>query len=364
MKDAALPEGKPPQKSTEEVIELQRAIDANDLARVQALLTGNPALHRAPIGYGEAGPLTWAAECRVPWETPGAVRLAMAEWMIGHGSDVHQGGDAPLMRAALNGYRIPMMELLVQQGADVNALWQGNYPIVFAPCESMDSEALAWLLVHGANPNRRDHGYQYNGHSYAGTALDYLIAGYGRSPERMRACVEVLLAAGGATRFDVPGMLAILRRRTDELEGLLHGQTGLAARQFAELDCGQTGGRSLLLRGATLLHAAAEYGNTEAAALLLRNGAGVNARAAVDAEGTGGQTPLFHAVSQYDDTGLAMVQLLLAKGADTQVRARVPGDYERPEETVTCTALGYALRFGGEPDRPTVRLLREYGAAE
>ena len=29
--------------------------------------------------------------------------------------------DHPLMRAALNGYRIPMMDLLVSHGADVNA---------------------------------------------------------------------------------------------------------------------------------------------------------------------------------------------------------------------------------------------------
>jgi hypothetical protein len=26
----------------------------------------NPALHKAPLGYGNAGPLTWVAECRVP----------------------------------------------------------------------------------------------------------------------------------------------------------------------------------------------------------------------------------------------------------------------------------------------------------
>ena len=45
----------------------------------------------------------------------------MAQWMIDNGSDVHQGGDGPLMRAALNGDRIPMMELLVAHGADVNA---------------------------------------------------------------------------------------------------------------------------------------------------------------------------------------------------------------------------------------------------
>ena len=80
----------------------------------------------------------------------------MATWMLEHGSDVHQGGDGPLMRAALNGYRIPMMELLVSRGADVNALWHGHFPIIFAPCESLDPTALKWLLDHGANPNSRD----------------------------------------------------------------------------------------------------------------------------------------------------------------------------------------------------------------
>src|SRR6202040_1221908 len=105
----------------EEFGELKRAIDTNNLEGVKTLMSGNPALHRAPLGYGKNGPLTWVAECRVPWEPPGKVRLAMAQWMIDHGSDVHQGGDGPLMRATL-GDRIAMMELLVSRGADVNAL--------------------------------------------------------------------------------------------------------------------------------------------------------------------------------------------------------------------------------------------------
>ena len=116
-------------------------------------MTRNPELHRAPLGYGKNGPLTWVAECRVPWEPPGPARLAMAKWMIENGSDVHQGGDGPLMRAALKGERIPMMELLVSHGADVNAEWNGDFPIIFAPCESVDPVALKWLLDHGANPN-------------------------------------------------------------------------------------------------------------------------------------------------------------------------------------------------------------------
>jgi hypothetical protein len=124
------------------VAELKQAIDANDVEHVKSLMTSNPALHRGPLGYGMDGPLTWVAECRVPWEPPGPARLAMAQWMIGNGSDVHQGGDGPLMRAALKGVRIPMMELLVAQGADVNARWHGDFPIVFAPCESLDPVAL------------------------------------------------------------------------------------------------------------------------------------------------------------------------------------------------------------------------------
>ena len=69
-----------------------------------------------------SGPLTMVAE----WHFGGGrrdltgrektKRLAMAQWMMENGSDVHQGGDGPLMRAALFGARIPMMELLVQHG--------------------------------------------------------------------------------------------------------------------------------------------------------------------------------------------------------------------------------------------------------
>ena len=84
-------------------------------------------------------------------------------------------------------------------------------------------------------------------------------------------------------------------------------------RRFPELDCGQTGGRNLLLQGATLLHVAAEYGHPAAVALLLDRGADVNARATVDEAGVGGQTALFHAVTQFEDAGLPAAQLLIER---------------------------------------------------
>ena len=361
---ASWPKLKAHVESLEEIGQLKQAIDTNDIARVKTMMTRNPTLHRAPLGYGKDGPLTWDAECRVPWEPPSHVRLAMAEWMINHGSDVHQGGDGPLMRAALNAYRIPMMEVLVSHGADVNALWHGHFPIIFAPCESMDPTALKWLLDHGASPNCRDHGRERSGHPYPGTALDYLIAGYARSLERLNACIDFLLDAGGETKYDTPAVMSLLRSRLDNLAELIDAEPGLVNKRFSDLDCGQTGGRCLLLQGGTLLHVAAEYGNVAATALLLDRGADVNARATVDEAGIGGQTAIFHAVTQFDDHGLPVTQLLVERGADLTVRVKLPGDYERPGEIVECTPLGYALLFGGANQRRTVTLLRERGAVE
>ncbi len=127
---ASWPKLKQHVESLAEVGQLKQAIDANDLERVRELMTSNPALHRAPLGYNKNGPLTWIAECRGVSASP--ERLAIARWMLENGSDVHQGGDGPLMRAALSDKRIPMMELLVEHGADVNAKWDGRYPIICA----------------------------------------------------------------------------------------------------------------------------------------------------------------------------------------------------------------------------------------
>jgi ankyrin repeat protein len=356
-------------ESLDEIGQLKQAIDGNDLEAVKGLMARNPSLHRAPLGYGKDGPLTWVAECRVPWEPPGPARLAIAQWMIDNGSDVHQGGDGPLMRAALNGSRIPMMELLVASGADVNARWHGHFPIIFAPCESIDAQSLRWLLHHGADPMCGEPLSDENtslrtpgGREEHQTALDYVIATYARSAQ-LGECIEMLQAAGCTTRRGEPAVLAVLSGRIDRLVQFLESDPGLAKRRFPDLDFGTTANRRLTLRGGTLLHVAAEYGNVAAARLLLEFGANVNARAEADAAGIGGQTPIFHAVSQYSDWGLPVAQLLVAWGADLHLRARLPGHYERPDEVVECTSLGYARRFPGTESH-TILFLRGAGAVE
>ncbi len=345
--------------SLEEIGQLKLAIDTNDLERVKSLMIRNPALHRAPLGYNKNGPLTWVAECRIPWEAPSPARLAMAEWMILHGSDVHQGGDGPLMRAALVSHRIPMMGLLLAHGADVNAEWNGYFPIIFAPCETVEPASIRWLIAHGANPN-----CAREGRKYPGTALDYVIGTYGRSSQ-LGECMDILVEAGGVTKYNVPPVLDLLRGRLDLLTKHLDADHTLVHRRFPELDFGSTGARLLKLHGATLLHVAAEYGNVEAARLLLERGADVNARANLGETGLGGQTAIFHAVTQFFDAGLPMTQFLVERGADLSLRVKLPGHYERPDEVVECTPLGYAMMFPGDEHRnecKTVEFLRARGA--
>ncbi|HET9831167.1 MAG TPA: ankyrin repeat domain-containing protein [Vicinamibacterales bacterium] len=270
---------------------LRQAIASNDVARVESLLTSKPELRQVLID------------------------------------------DVPLQAQAQPG-RTPMMELLVRHGADVNGLCWGWFPVLFTPCENLEPEPLEWLLDHGADPNRgnpRD----------PGTALDYVIQTYPRHPKRLGACIELLIAAGGHTRYDVPGVLAMLRGRIGELAALLDADSALLQRRYPELDCGPSSG-NISLQGATLLHVAAEYGFLDASRLLLDRGADVNARADVDVNGVGGQTAIFHALAHFTGVNPEITQLLIDRGADLTIRARVTGHGEHSGTILDVSATEYA----------------------
>ena len=61
-----------------------------------------------------------------------------------------------------------------------------------------------------------------------------------------------------------------------------------------------------------------------------------------------------------------MAQVLVERGADLKVRVKLPGHYERLDEVVDGTPLGYALRFQKESQSEgrTIAFLRERGALE
>ena len=349
--------------------QLKIAIDDNDVAGVVRLMTADPELHRTPVMAKGDLPLTYVTRCLMPRAWPHLsprqrealveARFEIAEWMLAHGSDIHQSTDAPLANA-LAPNRLRMAEFLIAHGANVNAEMWGWFPMLFFPCENVEPDVLKVLLQHGANPNSAPVGGRA-----PGTALDYVISTYVRRPPDLAACIDLLLAAGGTTRFDIPVVMDLLRGRVDKVAEHLDADPSLVHAPFPQLEFGVTGGRNMTLLGATLLHVAAEFQNLEAATLLLDRGADVNARATVDDHGVGGQTPIFHSATQFSDEGLPVTRLLVERGADLTMRAKVRGHYERPGEFVECTPLGFALHLEEVAHKPkTIAFLRERGAPE
>jgi ankyrin repeat protein len=314
---------------------LKEAIDSDNFAEVRHLVSKHPELKHAPIGYGGDGPLTWAAECRGSRE-PSKDRLDIAEWLINNGCDIHEGGDAPLMRASLDGSRTSMMELLVRHGADVNAAWHGVYPVVFAPCETLDPIALDWLLQHGADPDCGEVSeWQSKGRSHPGTALDFVLGTYVRDKDGLVQSINLIRNVDGSSQYDEPGVIATISGDSTEIDMLLGKDPSVIERRYPSLNIGTTAGRMLTLKGATLLHVAAEFGQVGIAKQLLEAGANIDARAVTDLHGVGGQTPIFHAATQGHDFGIDVVRLLLSRGADLTVRCQLPGHYEHPKRCFT-----------------------------
>jgi hypothetical protein len=135
------------------------------------------------------------------------------------------------------------------------------------------------------------------------------------------------------------------------------------------------------LKGTALLHLCADYDELEIAKWLIEKGADVNARAAVDAEGFGGHTPLFCTVVSQPayrmnlhrkDQSAPFTELLLEHGADQTIRASLrkqlhPGyapkfDTEKAYEYRNVTAYEWGQQFHAKMfvSEPAMRLIAEF----
>jgi hypothetical protein len=264
-----------------------------------------------------------------------------------------------------------MAELLVAHGADVNALWGGTYPVIMFPLELFVPRALRWLLDHGADL-----------HAAARYCcpIEMLTCIYMRRPKDKAACLEIVREAGFALP-DTP-VMALHRSRLDLLQEHLDRDPSLLGRRFTYGEVffkrdGTPGDAypATPVSGGTLLHLALEFDDIDVARWLIERGADVNARAAIDVEGSEGHTPLFHTVVNlasgmglHDDS---KAKLLLDCGADPNARATFPQEAQfhgnAPAETfLGVTPVGYARRY---PDRrcvnaPALEAIIERGGTE
>ena len=171
--------------------------------------------------------------------------------------------------------------------------------------EEHSPDDIRAALARGASPTALINGKR---------PIDCLIEGYLRSA-RFAECLGVLIDAGATIGDPL-------------LEALLFDDEASLARQL------RTPGTEILTRrldvpcaftscaGVTPLHICAEFNSPRCARVLIDAGADVNAPAQVDAEGFGGQTPVFHAVNSILTYCRPMLELLVEDGADLDLRLK------------------------------------------
>jgi ankyrin repeat protein len=154
-------------------------------------------------------------------------------------------------------------------------------------------------------------GFDLSGLIHGKSPVNHFIEMYFRS-DNFPDCLRLLLERGAV--LDDPKIAPVLLNDPVAIEAAVLADSTLLNHRTT-LTCAFTP-----LVGASLLHVAAEYGHLAAAAKLIELGADVDARAATDAFGLNGHTPLFHTVNSNANRSAPVMHLLLAAGARADVK--------------------------------------------
>lgn len=219
--------------------------------------------------------------------------------------------------------------------------------------------------------------------------VDVVLETDSRKPSAKHRILE-LYAEHGLALPDTPAM-ALHRGRIDLLEQHLHQDPGLLRRTFAhtEIYPPEMGCRDPLdatvgtpLGGTSLLHLCVDYDEMEILQWLLDRGMDPNLRARVGPSGFGGYTALFCTVVSQPNFWMnfngsrpmaaPMTQLLLARGADPDVRASLwkrlhPGHGDPTRHDYRdVTALSWGRRFHAPifVSQPAMQLITDAGGEE
>lgn len=188
------------------------------------------------------------------------------------------------------------MLALDSQSNDINSMDYLQKIIGYFEIHSV--EGIRECFENGIDPNQ----------IHKGKPLIYeLINMYLRSPE-FKECIKAFVDFG--LDFDDKVLLAVLIDDEVSLDKFLTENNALKDKIYS-FDCAFTP-----LFDATLLHICAEYNHLNCAKTLLKHGADINAKAGIDSNGFGGQTPVFHTVNQHNNTCIDVMKFLVSQKAD------------------------------------------------
>jgi len=220
--------------------------------------------------------------------------------------------------------RKAIADLLLEHGADPDGQYGSAYgPIVSGTGECISVEGLEYLIEAGADITYAPLQTKYGLHCPMSHILSTYMRGKNDAKHRY---IDLLLEHGAYVPPETtPPIFAIHRGEAAQLSQLIENKPELVNQHFRDLPYG-----NMILRGATLLHCAVEFGELECIAELLKRGADINARAEV-IDGIGGQTPIFHAIATNQGNNSSTLGYLVrnvGKDIDTSVRAT----WHRPGE--------------------------------
>lgn len=314
---------------------LDQAIRADDRAAVDELIRRDPQLLHLPVVSGNWGPpMSHAANM-------GRLEIIKALAALG-ARDVQHAFDRALLQGQIESAR-----WLHANGAK---LLPG---VVMGSCETLNDAGFDFLADLGA-PLTNERGDRL-------APLAMVLETYARNPAGKHAMLESLARRG----YDLPdtAIMAFHRGSIVRLQEHVRRDPTLLSRRFAlreiypaELGCandGRSGMHWTPIAGTTLLHLAIDFEEREIFDWLVAQGMDVNARAAVDEDGVGGHTPLFHTVVCHPRGGTTFIERLLARGAVTDVRASLRKfldwcENPRWHEARSVTAAEWG---GGFPER-------------
>jgi hypothetical protein len=346
-------------------VQLAEAIWGDDDGKVLALITRDAALLHEPVlirtdsNWGP--PMTYAANLG---------RDRLIRLLHSHGA---RDLESAAGRAALQGK--PDTVRMIHELAGRPSL---NTWTLAGPAYTLSVEGTAVLFALGARIVGPD-GVDRN-------AMEHLLGTDSRNPHAKHRILEMYVEHG----FEPPDtpVMALHRGRIDLLEAHLARDPDLLRRTFdiaevfplAPACCREPyTAQGTPVHGTTLLHIAAYFDDLDIAEWLLDRGMHPDVRAATDADGIGGCTPLFstvvsqrnfwvnHGKGQPDEA--RFTRLLLERGADPNARASLRARLEEGHgggpirEYRDVTPLGWGAQFHARifVSRESLRLIEARG---